>query len=435
MKKIIFLLAVSLSLNLAAQEKPKISSAILAMKNGNMADANEYITEAGEIIEQKGAAEVKDKDLAKFYYYQGLINYNIAAGNNTELKAANPDAIDVAQQSFEKLIALEKKMGKEKWSDDVRAQLPYVAQIYAQRGIASSQEQNFDGAYQDFLITYELKKNNNLGTDTTMLYNAALMAQRAEKYDQALELLEQLMEMEYRGLTYSATETATGKRVDFPSKAQMDMAIKGGEYSEPKIEGDLRADLYVNAANLYMQKGDTATYDKLVAEGRTKFPNNEALLKAELQKFLTSKQYDKALINLNQAIAQEPDNKLFYYIKGFIYHTSMDSVEPARKAYAMSMEKDPNYIEPVYMMGLTYVDEANEVTQQMNALGLNEQSKYKKLQAQQKELFGKAEEYFEKARSIDENDLDTLKALKEVYYKLKKYEEAKELQAEIDARS
>jgi len=433
MKRVFFFLAVSLSLTLSAQERPKITSAVIAKDRGDIAAAKEHIAEAAQIIKEKGPGEVKEKTLSKFYYNRAHINLMLASSDDDALRAANPDALDIALQAFKNVFELEERTGEDKYVDEAREQMPYLAQQIATRGITASQQQNYKQAYNDFLATYELKKENNLGTDTTMMYNAALMAQQGAMYDEAIKILEKLMAMNYKGVEFKAKEVESGNVVTFPNKAQMEMAVKSEQYKDPTIEGDIRADLYVNAANLYLtQLGDTAAYDKMVAEGREKFPENENLLRAELQKFLETKQYDKAMANLNQAIEQDPDNKLFYYIKGFIYHTSMDSIAPAREAYRNSMERDSNYIEPAYMLGLTYVDEANEISEEMNSLGLNEKSKYKELQKEQKELFGEAQKYFEIARDIDPDDLDTLNALKEVYYKLKMYEEAKELQAKID---
>ncbi|MDZ7849174.1 MAG: hypothetical protein U5L96_21990 [Owenweeksia sp.] len=115
-----------------------------------------------------------------------------------------------------------------------------------------------------------------------------------------------------------------------------------------------------------------------------------------MQKFIETKQYDKALVNLNQAIAQNPGNKLFTYIKGYILHTSMDSLELARQSYAKSIEADSAYLEPLYMMGLSFIDEANQISKEMNALPLNAQSKYKKLKSEQEEAFKKARPFLKK---------------------------------------
>lgn len=436
MKRLLILLSLTFSITALAQEGPKISSAIIAIdRNNDLESAKAHIDEAAEIINQKGEGDVKYKDLRKFYFYNGKINLRIAQSDKPEVQQMDDKALEKAAKSLKRLIAYEAEIGKDRYTDDAKQLLPVVAQMYAKQGIAAAQEKNYDQAYSSFLKTYEMKKDNNLGTDTAMLYNAALMAQNAKNYDKAAEILERLIDMEYRGQVYKVTLVETGEQMEVSSKKEQDLAVKTGQYKDPVVEGDIRADIIINTANLRKTMGDTAAYDSLVALGRKKFPNNASLLRAELQKFLETKQYDKAMVNLNQAISDDPENPLFYYIKGYILQTSMDSAEAAREAYKKAIAKDENYVEAIYMMGLTYVDEANALTARINELPLNAKSKYDKLKAQQEESFKKAMDYFKQARKADPDDLDTMKALKEVYYKLKMYEEAKTLQAEIDKRS
>jgi len=68
----------------------------------------------------------------------------------------------------------------------------------------------------------------------------------------------------------------------------------------------------------------------------------------------------------------------------------------------------------------------------MNALPLNANTKYKELKAKQEQAFKDALPYFEKAQEISPDDVDTLHALKEVYYKLKMVEKAQSVQAKLD---
>lgn len=345
----------------------------------------------------------------------------------------DPNALEEALESFRRVIEYEASIGKDRYTDEAKEQLPYVGQLYAQQGINASQQKNWKEAYENFMTTYDVKKNMANQTDTTMLYNAALMAQNAEMYDEALDIIDQLMDMNYKGVVYKAKNVETGEYQEFGTKGQMDLMVKAGQYSDPLVEGDIRPDLYVAAANLSLMKGDTVAYDEMVQKGRTKYPENEALLRAELQKFLETEQYDKALSNLNQAIEKNPDDKLFHYIKGYILQTSMDSLSAAREAYERAAEIDPEYVEPLYMLGLTYIDRANKLAEEMNALPLDANEKYKKMQKEQKEAFESALPYFKQAREADPTDLDTLNALKEVYYKLKMVDKAQEVQAQIDA--
>src|SRR5690606_38338990 len=106
-------------------------------------------------------------------------------------------------------------------------------------------------------------------------------------------------EMDYRGVQYKATNTASGEPIEFGSQKQLDLSVQSGVAKDPVVEGDVRPDLYITAANLSKKEGDTAAYDNWVEKGRAMFPENEALLRAELQTFLEKQEYEKALVNLN----------------------------------------------------------------------------------------------------------------------------------------
>ena len=434
MKRVYTLMILTFSLGLLAQEGPKISTAVIAFeRNNDLADAKKYIDEATEIINTKDKSSIRWKDLRKYYYYNGIIHLRIASSEDPEVLAMEPDAIDIAAENLANVIEYEASIGKESYTDRAKEQLPYVANLYAARGIEKAGGQEFMAAYEDFMKTYQMKQELNMGTDTSMYYNAALMAQNAKNYEKALPIYEDLIDMQYKGVIFKADDPETGETKEFQSKIMMTRAVEKAGLTNPRVEGDLRPDLYVNAANLYLQSGDTAKYDQMVAVGREKFPENEALLRAELQKFLETEQYDKALVNLNQAVENDPENKLFHYIKGYILQTSMKDHEAARVAYAQSIKLDSNYLEPQYMTGLSYIEEANKLSEEMNALPLNATSKYKELKKKQEKAFENARPYFESAYRINPKDPDTLNALKEVYYKLKMADEAMKIQEEINA--
>lgn len=437
MRNTLAIVAILFGASLWAQEGPKISSAIINFdRSKDTVAALKNIQEAEEVIQSKNLSDVKGKDLAKFYLYKGKINFGIVQSGKPATRALAPNGMEEAAEAFQKLLAFEKAEGKERYSDEARQILPFIANYYAQRGIDASAKKEYQKAYEDFLLTYNFKKENNLGTDTAMLYNAAIMAQNAGDVENALKHTKQLVDMGYKGLQFKATNTSTNQVQEFANRAQMNAAIEntGGLYIDPVVEGDVRPDLYISMANLYKKSGDTAQYDATVAKGREMFPNNKSLLLLELQKYLDTKQYDKAMVNLEQAMEDDTTNALYPYLQGYIYQTEVKDLEKAKAGYMRAIELDPDYIEPQYMMGLIYVDKANEITEEMNSLNLNETKKYDALKKKQEEAFKNALPYFEKAREIDPNDMDTLRALKEVYYKLKMYEKAKEVQAKIDAK-
>lgn len=419
-----------------AQEGPIISSAIIADRNQDLPAAKKYIDEAAGIIQAKPEGEVGYKEMRKFLYFDGKINLTIATSTDPAVQALDPLALQKAETSILRSIKYEKELGKEKYLDDSKALLGTLAASYANQGITQSGNNKYIEAYKSFLKTYELKKMDGVNqTDTSNLYNAALMAQNAEMYDEAVRLNKELIALQYRGFEYKATDAETGDIVGFPNKTLMDQYVAAGAYKDPQvIPNDLRPNYYIAIASTSIRAGDTATYNEFVSKGRKAFPENSALLTTELDIYIRSKQYDKALINLDQAIAQNPNDpksKIYYYNKGVILHTQMKKPEEALPAYSKAIELDSSYSDALYMHGLIYYDKAKAVTEKMNELPLNAKAKYDAAKKEQQDLFKQALPYFEKSSEASPEDKNTLLALAEIYRTLKMSEKAIETTKKI----
>lgn len=430
MKKLVTLAAMALTLGAAAQEGPKVTSAVIAIDNHNdTTEAKKYIDEAAAIVEGKSVEEIGYKDYRKFLYYKGYINLAVAQSTNLEVQRLDPNALEKAESGLMETISFEKKVGKEKYTDKVKALLPTLAGVYNQKALNAYNAQDFSNAYAGFVKTYEIKEMYEV-TDTNMLYNAAIMAQNAKEYDNAIGLNKKLLDMQYKGYVYKAANPG-GQMVEFPNKELMDEYVRYNGFSNPQVvKNDLRPGLYVAIAALSLQSGDTANYKKYVQEGRSKFPENSALLTTELDIYLKSKQYDKALVNLEQAIQQNPDDpnaKLYYFNKGVIIHTQLNQPDSALEAYAKAVELDSMYADALYMQGLVYYDKAKVVTDEMNNLPFSAKEKYKKMKAKQKELFKQALPHFEQALRAAPEDTNTIQALREIYRTLGDNEKALEM--------
>lgn len=431
MKKLFFLGALVFGFNAVAQEKPVISSAVIAIdRNNDVKSAKEYIDEAAAIISNKSLSEVREKDLAKFYFYKGKINYRVFQSSDLLVQKLDTNALDKAVEGYSQLLAFEKQVDRDRYSDDARQQIQYLANDIASRGIGANSTGDFQNAYSDFLKTYELKRDFAEMVDTNMLFNAAIMAQQGKMFDKAIPIYQDLIKMDYKGVTFKAVNVETGDTNIFASKEQMERMIKSEKFTNPMVEGDVRSDLYRSLIFLALQNGDTALYKSTLKEGRTRFPNNVDLLKAELQLFFDNKEYDKALANLDAAIAQDPQNVVMHYNKGVILQTEMKDVPAALAAYQKALEIDSMYADALYMSSIIYIDSANAIGDRMNDLPLNATTKYKKLEKEQKAVFKVALPYLSKAREANPTDEQVKNALMQVYRALKMYDKAKALMEE-----
>jgi tetratricopeptide (TPR) repeat protein len=434
MKKILLLSSLVLSTAMWAQEKPIISSAVIAIdRNNDVKTAKEYIDEAEKIITGKPLSEIKSKDLAKFYFYKGKINYRVSASEDEAIQAMDSMALDKSLVGYEKLLKLEEETGRDRYTEDAQQQFQILANDIARRGIEANRAKRWKEAYDDFMKTYELKQNPAIGmTDTNMLFNAAIMAQSGEMFQESIDIYNQLIEMGYKGVTFKAVNVETGDTAIFPSKTQMDRMVKIEKFKSPMVEGDIRASLYQSLIFLYSKKENKEMYAKTIEVGRSKFPENTALLKAELQIFFDNKEYDKALANLDEAIAQDPRNVVMYYNKGVILQTELNRLAAAIEAYQSALEIDSTYSDALYMTSIIYIDSANAIGKKMNELPLNANKKYKAFEKDQKAVFAAALPYLEKARKSNPTDSQVKNALMQVYRALKMYDKAKALAAEAE---
>ncbi len=437
MKKSILLAAfLFLGIYVQAQEKPIISSAVIAYNKGAnleaLTEAKMYIDQAKGVIDGKSLAEVNPKQLAKFYFYYGDIYFRIANSQDEAVKALDKEAIQKAEWGYMKVLEFENNQ-KKSYSDKVTINLPYLAGNITNRGIAKADAKDYAGAKEDFLKVYEMKKQPPFSeTDTSLLYNAAIMAQSFEDKSEAFDLYNKLIEMGYKGLNYTALDAKTGKTVAFRDAATMQAQLDKGIVVEPKISESILPSLYITNITLAKMLGKKDQMNKLVKEGRAKFPKEKDLILLELQDFLDAEDYAGALNNLQLALEKEPTNALYLYNMGFIYQTKMKNIEKGREMYIKAIETDAKSFDAMYMLGFTHVEDANAYTARINKLGLNETKKFNQLKKEQADEFKKALKYFEMAYNVNPKDKDVLNALQEIYYKLGDIEKALKMKEEME---
>ena len=154
------------------------------------------------------------------------------------------------------------------------------------------------------------------------------------------------------------------------------------------------------------------------------------MLFAEINYYLKAEKLDELTDRLKQAIRQEPNNMSLYVSLGNVYENlqqreikakhedlAAEYFEEARKYYTQAIEKDNQSQEAHYMLGALYYNKAAAIGQEMAAE--TDQQRYKVLSDQMLTLFDQALPQFQKAESLNPNDLNTLLALSEIYARQK----------------
>ena len=213
-------------------------------------------------------------------------------------------------------------------------------------------------------------------------------------------------------------------------------------------KGTDKAAIYEGLYNLYSEKGDDAAAEKVLAEGRQKFPEDSGLLFAEINTYLKKGKLEELIGRLQQAIAQEPDNVQLYVTLGNVFDNlyqrelqakndakSEEYFNSAKKYYSEAHAKDPKNVDAIYSLGALYYNKAAFRTQELNALPEDYSAagikKYEKLKNEIMGLFDEALPHFKSAESLDPNDMNTLIALSEIFAR-KEDEQALEFKKRLE---
>ena len=430
MKKAAFLTSLVISASCLAQA-PSVSSAKIALDRGDLIEAKKYIDEAAVKISELSDEELGlgriPKLLPKYYLYRGNI-YNALYSNPENTQNAY---LDVVKESFEKCVEVEEKNGKKRYSKDAIAQLPNLGSDY----VKLAESLNFNegdkaGSVKAYESAFSIREY--IGTlDTMTLSYIGFLSQDNKDFSKARGIYEKLIELDYKNITWSGILIEDGKRYPFPDKKTLDNYISSERATDAERSESTQHEIYIQLLWVLSELEDLEAYDNLLVNARSRFPKNDDLLKMQLQAYLDKEDYDGALLNLEEALVSDPSNALYLYNAGFIYHQKKKDLLKGKDYYARAMEADSNYLDAIYMLGLMNIDQSNVIVERINKLGRSEKTKYNAFTKEKNNELSKALDLFEKAYAINSKDEATLEALKEVYYKLGKYDDAKRIMSEL----
>lgn len=208
--------------------------------------------------------------------------------------------------------------------------------------------------------------------------------------------------------------------------------------------------VYEGLYNLKVATGDQAAADKILAEGRAKFPKDPGLLFAEINIYLKKGKLEDLISRLRQAIEQEPTNESLYVTLGSVYDNlyqreveakntakANEYFEAAKTEYNRALKINPKNADAIYSIGALYYNKAAARTLELNALPQDDFSaaamkKYETMRDEIMALFDQALPYFQKAEALNPNDLNTLIALSEIYARKDDTEKTTELKKRME---
>lgn len=420
MKKQIIIALALLVTSFSFSQKDELKDAEKAIKSGNYADAKAAITSAESLI---GSAD--DKTKARFYFLKGQALY--ANGN-----ASNED-VNQAIESFNKVVDLEKKDGKEKYTAEVNETKLLMLNKFLTKANDALEKKNFNESSMGFEKAYRMSPR-----DTIYLYYAASTAVNAQDYNTSLGYYLELRDLGFTGeeMEYTAVVKETGEAESFGSKQIRDISVKAGTHISPidkKLESKT-GEIIKNIALIYVNDGENEKALAAMKEAREANPDDLSLLlsEANVQLKMGNKDEFKKLIEI--ATLKDPNNAELQYNLGVVAAEAGD-MESAKKYYEKAIALDPEYADAHNNMAVLILQNEQTIIEKMNALGTSsaDNKKYDELKAQRTQLYADAIPYLETTLRIRPRNLEAAKTLMNMYSALGETSKYKEMKAKVDA--
>ncbi|MCK3686147.1 tetratricopeptide repeat protein [Maribellus sp. YY47] len=375
MKKSLILLALILYFSSAFAQKGKVTSAQTLKDGGKLDKALEAIDEALDPSNEKAENSIS---WPKTWEVRGEIYQAIAQSKDPAIKKLADDPLTTALESYKKALELDDK-GKS--SNSVKIKLTLLTNDLQTKAYEQYSGKDYKGALKSFEQILDIqnidivKADNPEAIDTTVIYNAGLVAYFGENFEKAVKYYSEAAKYDYNG-----------------------------------------AKTYGLIADSYMQMQDTVNALKTVQEGFVKYPDDNDILTAMVELYMKLGKNEDALKYLEMAIAQDPTNVRLYFAKGALLEKFKEESK-AVDAYLKAAEVDPTFFNAYYNLGALYFNRGVNQFQIATDVPAGDNVKYEAEMKKGDEWLKKALPYFEKCNELNPDEVGTLESLKQIYYR------------------
>ncbi|MCK9205886.1 MAG: tetratricopeptide repeat protein [Salinivirgaceae bacterium] len=370
MKKLALLLSFWMVVLAVSAQNSKVQSAINRIK-----PMYNELDKAKEDIDLAVAHE-KTIGSAKAWKVRGQVYYEIARSTDEKFKNLCENPVQVAIDSYKKALELDVK---NQFKTEIENQLKLIGVLQINKGIEFFNASQFDKAFYAFTSSLTIDEKVQSGViDTMIIFNAAIAADRAKMYDQAIEYYRKTAALKYEG-----------------------------------------SKVYGYIASTERERGDTVAFVNALKEGIDAYPEDNSILMVELINYYLNKDMsDLALGYLTKAIEKDPGNQTFYFAQGALYD-KLKNFDMAKASYETAVELKSDYFDAYYNLGALYFNKGADMLKEANNIPANQQAKYDAAVKESLKELEKALPYLEKAHSIDGTEKSTILTLKEIYFKLR----------------
>lgn len=401
MKQVIFkniLLACSFfGVAQAYSQKFVEESAVMEYKNrfSNALDKKDYptarkgIVKAKELIDQAAAHPDTENSQRTLLYkakiYTGVSEYAAIAKDSSIFAELGADLYAQGIQSYKKGYEIKGKLNK----DIAGSVVDSKRFLY---GITKPLSDSKQYASLLSVYTYQVDLSNAVNNiDTAAIYNMGSVAREMKNYEVAAAQFEKCAKLGY----YSADSYA--------------LAIESARFAE-----------------------NDELFNRLVKEGRTKFPASKDILFQLIDFKIQKGDTEGANASLKEAVAIDSTNKTLYYIIADI-QLRINNYTEAEQAINKALQLDPNYLDALYQLGAIYNIQGVELRERADKLPLENKRRYDALNAKADEYFQKSLVPLEKYIALSPKDASVLQVLVQVTRHLDMTEKSSEYSKRLES--
>jgi tetratricopeptide (TPR) repeat protein len=367
MKKfVLIVVAVSISLGAMAQM-------------GKVTSAQGFITQ-GALDKAKEAIDValtneKSMNNPKTYLVKGDLCKAVFESTDANFKKLYANPLEEAYASYQKALELDPK-GSIKKTMSINNTYYLLGNDFVNKAVLDFEVNDYAGALKCFENTIKLSESDvYVGLlDSAVLFNAGLAAYNGKLYPEAITYFKRCNATNYEGTTP-----------------------------------------YLLTAQSYILMNDNASAEAVLKSTFEKYPNDTEVILQLVDYYLKNNKQDEALNYINVAKAKEPNNASLFWAEGVLY-MQQEKYDDAITNLAKSISIDPTIFDTQFNIGVCYYNKASAMV--IAANNIMDVPQYNAAVAAAREVFMKALPYFQKALELKVDDIDTLKSLRELYYRL-----------------
>ena len=363
-----------------------------AMKDPSSSNMAYTYDVAGQIYYKIYEAEAMKRE-NKLQYNQDLMSENLTKAINAYLKCGELDQLPD-----------EKGKVKSKYTKDVKKNVATYANYLLVEAQQHQSKNEIDKAFKLLNIYLDLPSNSIM---------------KDEGIDKNKEII-------FNDVKFLAVNLAAQDENKRPTMIKYMEELKKESYKEETM--------YEWLCDAYSKDKQN---DKMIAtinEGLKKYPSNKYLIGNLINYYLNNDKKEDAIKYLDEAIAKDPKNPQYLKIKGIMY-LKEENFDEAINSLSKAVELTPDDFDAQFECGLAYEKKGEKIIEKANSI--KDIKKYNAERSKGTAELKKSLPYFEKAYSINGENLENLQFLRSVYYKLgmnDKYKEVNKNSEEAKAK-